>query len=647
VLAGAYDGVYILEKKNLSWVVKHNIKGFNKTAYALKEDNDGSIWISTSTELFRIKINSASDSVISSRRFSTDQGLPSDYALPIELNSGELVFSTKKGIYRFLDDQNRFELHPDFMMLKGRVLPFVQMENGDIWYNESLENGNYEKGVLKFVKGKYFQFKTPFLKFADISCGESPFNICSAPDSTVFFGTTSGLLQFDPSVEHNIDHHFNTLIRKVYSKDSLLFGGSKSGSVVSEKITGKAIQYSQNDMFFHFAAAFYEEPEKNLYSYRLVGSDTAWSPWVSDHKKEYTNLSEGKYVFEVKSRNLYKKIGSTALYSFAILTPWYRTWLAYVLYLFIAAMLIWLIVKLNVHILIKQKEQLEQTVAERTKEVVAQKKQIEADHAEITASIKYAKYIQSSVFPKAGELESCLGDHFIIHRPAEIVSGDFYWVSKKGSKIIVAAADCTGHGVPGAFMSMLGITLLNEIVNRENVSDPGVILGRLREELTASLKQKGERGEQKDGMDISLCTVDRLNMKLQFAGAINPLYMIRNSCDLNEGLTYQSADGKGKLSEIKGDRMPIGISDEMDDFTVHEVEIKIDDTFYLFTDGFPDQFGGPRRKKFSYKQFRELLISTHLSPMANQKLLVENALREWMGGSNQTDDILVIGLRIN
>jgi serine phosphatase RsbU (regulator of sigma subunit)/ligand-binding sensor domain-containing protein len=647
VLAGAYDGIYLLERKNSSWIIRHNIKGFDKTIISLKEDTKGNIWISTSSDLFKVKINQALDSVISYKLYTKEQGLPSDYAFPVELNSGELVFSTLKGIYRFLDDKNRFELHPDFTMLKGKVMPFVQMANGDIWYNESLENGNYEKGVLKLKKGKYIQFKTPFLKFADISCSESPYNICSAPDSTVFFGTTSGLLQFDPSVKVDIDRHFQTLIRKVFSKDSLLFGGSKSGSVDFKKNSAKSVPHSQNDMVFHFAASFYEEPEKNLYSYRLIGSVSAWSPWVNDHKKEYTNLPGGKYIFEVKSKNLYQTIGSTASYSFTVLSPWYRTWLAYVLYITMATLLIWMIVKLNIRRLVKQKEQLEQIVAERTTEIVAQKKQIEAVHAEITASINYAKYIQSSVFPKTDELESCLGDHFIIHKPAEIVSGDFYWVAQKDNRIIVAAADCTGHGVPGAFMSMLGITLLNEIVNRENVTDPGVILGRLRDEITASLKQKGERGEQKDGMDISLCTIDRATMKLKFAGAINPLYMIRSSADENGGIIHVSSEGRGKLAEIKGDRMPIGISDEMEDFTVHTIEIQKDDTFYLFTDGFPDQFGGPGRKKFSYKRFRELLISTHIKPMSNQKSLVENALVDWMGETNQTDDILVIGFRIN
>ncbi len=184
----------------------------------------------------------------------------------------------------------------------------------------------------------------------------------------------------------------------------------------------------------------------------------------------------------------------------------------------------------------KVNRELADKVKERTIEleqqrdiVISQKDHIEKINTEMTDSIKYAKYIQSSVLPKADQLDSTLGEHFILYKPKDIVSGDFYWTSKIENKTVVAAVDCTGHGVPGAFMSMLGMTLLNEIINKEYITHPGVILRRLRKEVIDSLKQKGERGEQKDGMDISLCTLDPENMKLQFAGANNPLYLVRKS----------------------------------------------------------------------------------------------------------------------
>jgi serine phosphatase RsbU (regulator of sigma subunit) len=278
--------------------------------------------------------------------------------------------------------------------------------------------------------------------------------------------------------------------------------------------------------------------------------------------------------------------------------------------------------------------------------VNSQKNQIEAAHEQITASINYAKYIQSSVLPKAEEMESCVGEYFILHKAVEIVSGDFYWVSGIGNKAVIAAADCTGHGVPGAFMSMLGIAILNEIVNKESDFDPGHILGRLRKEVTDSLKQKGNRKEQKEGMNIALCVVDRENMKMQFAGAINPLYIIRDPVSGNDGNIGEITSGNAEFTEVRGDPMPIGIVDEMENFTSHEISICKGDTFYLFSDGFPDQFGGPNRKKFSYRQFRESLIKIRKATMQEQKLILEKILHDWMGNNSQTDDILVIGFRI-
>jgi serine phosphatase RsbU (regulator of sigma subunit) len=295
----------------------------------------------------------------------------------------------------------------------------------------------------------------------------------------------------------------------------------------------------------------------------------------------------------------------------------------------------------------KVNKELADKVKERTIEIEKQRDQIERINTDITDSINYAKYIQSSILPKAEKMESYLGEHFVLYKPKDIVSGDFYWISNIENKTIIAAVDCTGHGVPGAFMSMLGIALLNEIVNKEYITHPGVILRRLRKEVINSLQQKGQRGEQKDGMDIALCTLNLENMKLQFAGANNPLYLIRNSNLEKVGVLRCELSGDDRLYEIKGDLMPIGIHDKMDNFTFHEIEIFKGDSFYLFTDGFPDQFGGPDNKKFGYRQFREQLLKNNSKTMPEQKESLEKVLNEWMGVNNQIDDILVVGFRIN
>jgi serine phosphatase RsbU (regulator of sigma subunit) len=283
---------------------------------------------------------------------------------------------------------------------------------------------------------------------------------------------------------------------------------------------------------------------------------------------------------------------------------------------------------------------------EQGKILNAQREELIQQKEEIISSINYAKYIQSALLPQEEQLESLLGEHLVLYKPKDIVSGDFYWISSIEDKTVIAAVDCTGHGVPGAFMSMLGTSMLNEIVNKEYITHPGVILRRLRKEVINSLQQKGDRGEQKDGMDIALCTIDLENMKLQFAGANNPLYLVRKSDLEKVGIPRCEPNGDDQLYEIKGDLMPIGISDRMNNFTIHEIDIFKGDTIYLFSDGFPDQFGGPDNKKFGYKRFRELLHGNNAETLSDKKIIIEQVLNDWKGDHSQIDDILVIGFRI-
>jgi serine phosphatase RsbU (regulator of sigma subunit) len=260
----------------------------------------------------------------------------------------------------------------------------------------------------------------------------------------------------------------------------------------------------------------------------------------------------------------------------------------------------------------------------------SQKQQIEKTHHEISSSIDYATRLQSAVLPDTGLLNEHLADHFVFFRPRDKVSGDFYWWTEVEGQIIIAAADCTGHGVPGAFMSMLGISLLREIVNKEYITHPGVILRKLRKEIIRSLKQKGVEGEQKDGMDVSLISINPEKTLCQYAGANNPFYIIR----------------KGELIEFRPDRMPIAIYQRMDKFTMHEIPLHEGDQLYLFSDGVADQFGGPRGKKMKYKGFQQLLLDISVLGMSGQEKALTDYISNWMGSLEQVDDMIVIGLKI-
>jgi serine phosphatase RsbU (regulator of sigma subunit) len=273
--------------------------------------------------------------------------------------------------------------------------------------------------------------------------------------------------------------------------------------------------------------------------------------------------------------------------------------------------------------------ELEFKVRERTREIRLQKEQIERQNKEIKYSFDYAKRIQSTVLPPVDVFESLFAEHFIFLKPRDIVSGDFYWISQKENKTIITASDCTGHGVPGSLMSMLGITMLHEIVNEKNFIHSDEILNELRINIARTLKQEGKPGEQKDGMDMVLLIYDRASQELEFSGANNPMYIIR----------------KGKMIEYKGNNMPVAYYDNMTAFTRHTIKMEKGDRVYLFTDGFPDQFGGPEGKKFKYKPFKDLLIEVHERPMDEQRRILQMVFDEWKGNLDQIDDVLVIGLR--
>jgi len=257
----------------------------------------------------------------------------------------------------------------------------------------------------------------------------------------------------------------------------------------------------------------------------------------------------------------------------------------------------------------------------------AQRDQIAYQKKHITDSIEYAKMIQTAILPSM-ELFSPDLEHFVLFKPRDIVSGDFYWADEMDGKYLIVTADCTGHGVPGAFMSMLGISLLNEIIISKEITRPDLILNHLRDKIIEALKQ--ESGSiLKDGMEMTICLFDRKNLQLQFSGANNPLYLVSD----------------GLLTQIKGDKMPVAIHDIMEPFALHQLDLKKGDAFYTFSDGFADQFGGPNRKKFLAKNFRNLLLSIQDFSMIEQGNHLDVVFTDYRKEVEQIDDVVVIGVK--
>ena len=273
----------------------------------------------------------------------------------------------------------------------------------------------------------------------------------------------------------------------------------------------------------------------------------------------------------------------------------------------------------------KYNEHLEELVTERTLEIIKQKEIIEKKNSNILASINYATRIQKAILPQEKYFKNIV-ENFVLFMPKDIVSGDFFWLKEKEDKIYVVAADCTGHGVPGAFMSMLGVSFLNEII--KSCDKPDGILNMLRDRVITTLNDTNEEGVLQDGMDIALSVYNKKTKILEFSGAYNPLLIIRNN----------------EIIELKADRMPIGIHvKDKNKFTTKQIDVQPNDKFYMFSDGYIDQFGGENDKRYKTKNFRKLILEIHKENFEKQKELLYNNFLNWKGNKSQLDDIVIIG----
>jgi serine phosphatase RsbU (regulator of sigma subunit) len=425
------------------------------------------------------------------------------------------------------------------------------------------------------------------------------------------------------------------------------------------------LDYANNSLIIKISAPTFLKEGSIQFQYQISGLTDRWSEWSNDPVLDFPYFPSGNYTISIRAKDILGNTSETLSLSFEIKPPFWQTLWFYAICGIIVLLLFIFTVKLRERNLKREKEILEQKVKERTKtieeqkevlkkqrddlaryneEILQQKEEIEAQrdeievqrdqifkqNDEITKSITYARRIQSAVMPSKEMIKSFFGNYFLLFRPRDIVSGDFYWMTERDGKVLVAASDCTGHGVPGAFMSMMGVSFLNDIVNVAGVTQPDLILNELRHKIKSNFKQTFGESETRDGMDIAVCVLDIQAKKIQFSGAYNPMYLIR----------------KGELTEFKGDKMPVGTHIKEVTFSLHEIDIKSGDCIYIFSDGYVDQFGGDEGKKFMAKPFKELLISVNGKPMPEQQKILEDTLDKWQAALDQVDDILVIGICI-
>jgi serine phosphatase RsbU (regulator of sigma subunit) len=640
VIVGISSVIYVFKKINNKWKFFKDFQNY-RGKYII-EDNNGYFWISDLINgIKKIKFNQNFDSIIKSDFYiakdSSLKGLPSEKNIRIFKIDSSVIFATQNGIYRFNNNTNSF--YPDTklnkLLGKDKYLTFFYEDSHkNYWYKKE----TYEKNVtnwslvelLKTDTG-YTKLSKPFAPFKN-----SIFSFTQIANNQYIIGNANGFIHYNASIKTPINKHFPAFIRsvKINNFDSIIFAGTFIGKDSNITIQQNPenipkLKYKYNNLRFTFSGAFYKAPDKLKYSYFLQNNDSKWSDWTSENYKDYSNLKPGQYTFFVKAKNYYGIISSPAKFSFVIIPPFYMTKLAYLIYIILFGIIIWLIVLLYTRRLRKQKESLEELVKQRTKEIEKQKQEIEKINKDITDSIEYAKRIQTAMLPLESNIAIHLKDYFILFKPRDIVSGDFYWFSHKNNKTFIAAVDCTGHGVPGAFMSMIGAEILTTIVNNQEIDDAAQILELLNKYIRTALKQ--DATENQDGMDMALCVIDKKNNTLEFAGAKNPLLYIHNN----------------QIFKIKGNRQSIG-GFQFGDFKKHIIKYQSPTWFYIFSDGYADQFGGNPEKpeKFMVKRFKNLLLKIHQKPLEEQKNILDKEISNWMKNLRQTDDILVIGFKL-
>ncbi len=653
---------YSITNKHKEFSKPDTIFKFNKSISSAIEKNKEELWLiyDKKPHLFNLKTKKI-----------TDFEFPADIK-PVSFNSviekqKKILFLTDKGIY-FFNHENKFKQLNEFndsIFISKKTKQLLSVSDNFFW---SLITNDKQSTIIQ-TKSNNKQFKSDSIPFKIISGTELIF---PDGDSLLWAVTSKEIYKYNVNNNKTYIEKASTVLNKIRIKnDSIILNGTHNpfsnfnSDLNNKKNTRLELNYSENEIYFEYALPSFDNEEKNEYSYVLIGGKNKnWSDWTNENSKEYTNLYEGKYIFKVKGRNIYGFESQPAIFEFRILPPWYRTWWAYIIYILLLSVFILLLIKINARRLQKENIRLDKIVRDRTAEISMQKEEIQtqADNLEqintqlkqrneeissiaenliianrnindkntyITDSINYAQRIQNAVLPSENDISEIFNDFFIIYKPKDIVGGDFYFFKKIRNHIIVAAADSTGHGVPGGFLSMMGMSFLNEIIHENNIQSPNSALDNLRNRVKYSLHQNDYLEGRTDGIDIALCVIDTNTSIMEYSGANIPVIIIRNN----------------ELIELKPNMQPVGIHYNERPFDLKKIQLYKDDMIYLFSDGFYDQFGGKHNKKLLISNLKKLLIKNSQHPLKVQKRNISKVFNSWKGDKKQIDDIMLIGIK--
>jgi len=658
------DGKYILkiyksEQKNKVYVSstsgldiinfdnnKFNVKNIllsdtlNDNIFSIVEENKNSIWLGGEGYAYNILLSDNLEYEIKT------YPLKPDFLQKIIIKkfNNNIYFFMLDGIYKYDSNNDNIVIETRFKEKSINSIYYIETQQDIIWYQEENQWKYLSNNIeISDEQLKYFKL---FDNIKDIKIDENG-NIWLVDNYKYIYKI---LKQEDGKISQNI---FRVLINKALLNNNEI---PKKNIVVNYK--------DNKGLKFIVTLPSYLKENSTKYQYFIEGSMQDWSDYSSEQVIP-VNVKSGKYTLLVRAKNILGQESEIQKISFRIEPPFWETnWFKGVVaisIIFLTGIILFIIfntlrrrnkileakVKERTAEIEQQKEELKSQrdeiqkhhniTLQQNEEIIAQRDEIQQHHNivlkqkdEITQSINYARRIQRAVLPPTSILDNFFEDHFIINLPRDVVSGDFYWIKQKANKLVVTVADCTGHGVPGAFLSMLGSAYLNEIVSNANDLQANKVMNALRINIIDTLHVT-EQSENKDGMDMALCIFDFEKNEIQFSGAYNPIYIIRNNA----------------IIDIPGDKMPIGHHRKKDvDFTNHTIKIEQNDAVYMFSDGLVDQFGGEHGRKFRKVNFKKLLGIVAEMPMNDQKEMILKGYNDWKNNYEQVDDVLLMGLRV-
>jgi serine phosphatase RsbU (regulator of sigma subunit) len=595
----AADGYFAIKYQDGKWLTEVPDPEFVNPVYSVFAMSDKTLWLGCDNMACRTGLDE-SQNKLQYFTYVTKKDYPERYIVD---NVNDTVFLfTESGIHFYDNKADRFKPYfrdrSDTLTDKNFLLPLSNQRiyrQDDNWFSISHNyiNSGKELSMLKI--------------FDDVV------SVNVENKSLWVIAGNNKLYSIDMAKSSKMNPGTEVFIKSISNEKGTTFD---LGNVKFDR--------GDNVIKFNIIAPEYLKQNTTKYQYVINKIMTDWSQW--DINTHYSKMipRQGEYILKVRAMDLWGNISEPQTIRFTIRAPFTKTPVFYGLAGAAILLLIGFIVWFRERQLHRLNRLLEDKVKERTFEIEAQKE-------EITSSIEYASRIQMAMLPVEDHFKRLFSDYFIYFRPRDIVSGDFYWIGENDRSIIFTVADCTGHGVPGAFMSTMGISTLHEIISNTRHLRANSVLNTLRAKIMGALHQTGKVGEAADGMDIALCVLNKEKTKLEYSGAYNPLFIIQG----------------GELKEYKADRMPIGIHyGEEVSFTNYEINVSKGDTIYIFSDGFNDQFGGPEEAKYKKSNLKKLLSEIYYRPMIEQRNIIETEFLNWKGSGDQIDDVTIIGVRI-